>query len=69
MNNPHEQSNYAWRKIDAEWYETKQHWHDDTSEHFAKHHWWALESDTREYLAALEELLTVLRAAERATAY
>lgn len=65
----HGSADSSFRVLDAAWFTARQHWRDTHTTQFARDHWNPMEADTRAYLAALRELLSLLNAAERATDY
>jgi hypothetical protein len=54
---------------DAAWEKAQQRWDDDMSRRFDARYWMPLLNESRAYLAALRNLLELLRAAERDTEY
>jgi hypothetical protein len=66
---PDKDGDYHLRALDAAWYETRQHWHDDMTRRFDTDYQTPLLNDSRSYLGALRKLMELLNAAERDTEY
>jgi hypothetical protein len=56
-------------RLDAAWDKAQEHWDDDMSHHFDRSYWQPLKAETQAYLSALDGLMELLIAAERATEY
>lgn len=61
----HEASYSAWRQLDGEWDETREAWHDSTTDYFAAHFWEPLEGETDRFTRELERLMQTLEMAQR----
>jgi len=66
---PDQDGDHHLHLLDAAWYKTRQHWHDDPMVHFDTRYWTQLRNESRAYLSALRELMQLVDAAERETEY
>lgn len=56
-------------QLDAAWDKAREHWDDTMSRHFDRSYWQSLKTETQTYIRALDHLMELLIAAERATEY